>query len=62
MRSDTSDNIILPLNIMGLISIFMTWKCFYILLSERVPLQKIHMLNYELHIYAENQPEESKLL
>lgn len=47
---------------MGLISIFMTWKCFYILLSERVPLQKIHMLNYELHIYAENQPEESKLL
>lgn len=29
---------------------------------ERVPCQKIHMLNYELHLHAEDKIEGSKLI
>lgn len=47
---------------MGIISIFMTWKCLLNVLSETVPIPKIHMLNYVLHIHAEDKPEEGKLI
>lgn len=45
-----------------MLSILITWKSLFLVLSESNSIPKIHMLNYELHIHTKEKPEECKLI